>query len=141
MDIKQARKLANDENTAPKVLTELAKSKDSQTRKSVATNPNTPTEILLSLCFEFPSEVINNPVIPLLLMENPLLFTCDIKLDFNQLRQLTYKQFKRLGWTKEESRTYLIKHYGKRSKLHLTDKELLDLLSRLQSFTEPGLPF
>ncbi|MGK7894684.1 MAG: hypothetical protein AB4372_13920 [Xenococcus sp. (in: cyanobacteria)] len=41
MDIEQPRKLANDENTAPKVLAELAKSKDYQTRQSVAKNPHT----------------------------------------------------------------------------------------------------
>ena len=63
MDIEEARQLAQDETTAPEILAELAKSQDYRTRQNVAKNPNTPKEILLNICIEFPSEVMNNPVI------------------------------------------------------------------------------
>ena len=63
MDIEEARLLAEDETTEPEILAELAKSQDYQTRKNVAKNTNTPKEVLLHICMEFPSEVMNNPVI------------------------------------------------------------------------------
>lgn len=67
MNLEQARQIAKDETTAPEVLAQLAKNPDVLTRKAVAANPNTPIETLLSICFEF-LEVINNPIIPLLIL-------------------------------------------------------------------------
>ena len=135
MDIEQTRKLAQDENTAIDILSDLAKNEDYTTRQYVAANPNTPIEVLLSICFEFPIEVINNPIIPLLILENPDCLTCELTLDFNKLQKLTYIEITRLGLNlkKEQVRNYLMKKYGKRSRLHLTDEELLDFLNYLRS--------
>ena len=69
-------------------LKELAKYDDCLTRQYVAGNPNTSAEILLNICFEFPNEVINNPVIPLLLLEDPHILTCKIPLHFNEVKRL-----------------------------------------------------
>ncbi|MEM8676577.1 MAG: hypothetical protein AAGF83_22340 [Cyanobacteria bacterium P01_G01_bin.67] len=115
MNIEQERQLAKDETTPPDTLANLANSEDIQTRKYFASNPNTPVKILLKICFEFPQEVIENPIIPLLILENsdlstckilfwiikiPDLSTCKICLDFNEIKQLTDIEIKRLGWTK-----------------------------------------
>ena len=132
MDIQQARQLAQDETTAPDKLTELARHNDLLTRQYVAGNPNTPTETLLNICFEFPNEVTNNPVIPLLLLEDPYLLTCKIPFNFNEIKHLTDLEIKRLGWTKDTGRQYLFKNYGKRSRLQLTGEEILDFLSKLR---------
>jgi hypothetical protein len=42
---------------------------------AVASNPNTPPGLLLSLADDHPEEVSANPVLPLLLLEDPALFT------------------------------------------------------------------
>ena len=137
MDIKQARQLAQDETISPEVLAQLAKNKDDRTRKAVAANPNTPIETLLSICFEFPVEVINNPIIPLLILENPNCLTSKVEcsLDFNEIKKLTDIEIKRLSWTKEQGINYIKKKYGKRSRLHLTDEQILDFLGYLQSLS------
>ena len=135
MDLEQARQLAQDETTASEILIELAKNKDDQVRKAVAANPNTPIETLLSICFEFPREVIDNPIIPLLLLESPDCLTCKLPFNFDYTKRLTDVEVKRLGWTTEQGRNYLKKKYGKRSRLHLTDKQLLEFLNYLQSLS------
>ena len=40
---------------------------------------------------------------------------------------------KRLSWTKEQGRDYLLSTYGKRSRLHLSDPELLEFLEYLEN--------
>ncbi|BAZ17349.1 hypothetical protein NIES4071_92270 [Calothrix sp. NIES-4071] len=74
MNPDEARALGTNICTAPGVLLLLSTSKDYETRKAVASNPNTPTEILFKLGVEFPYELLENPVFSLLLLENPLLF-------------------------------------------------------------------
>ena len=134
MNVEISRQLAKDETTASKILANLARSEDDLTRKYVASNPNTPTEVLLNICFKFPKEVINNSVIPLLILENPYLLTCKTPVDFNEAKRLTGIEIKRLGWTTEQKREYLKKNYrGKRSRLHLTDEEILNFLGELRA--------
>lgn len=59
------------ENTPSDRLRELAQTRNKAVRKVVAQNPNTPTDVLLKLFYEFPLQVLNNPVLDLLLLENP----------------------------------------------------------------------
>ena len=132
MNLEQARQIAQDETTAPKLLAELANSEDKPTRQAVAANPNTPAEILLNICFDFPNEVINNPIIPLLSLEDPHILICKISLDFDELKRLSNLEIKRLGWTIEQAKQHLCKNYGKRSRLHLTDDQFLDYLDKLR---------
>ncbi len=66
-----ARLVANNPCAAPELLRELGKSSDVITRRHVAANPNTPTQVLLELGGEFPEELLNNLIFPLLLLEKP----------------------------------------------------------------------
>ncbi|MEM7595366.1 MAG: hypothetical protein AAF383_28365 [Cyanobacteria bacterium P01_A01_bin.83] len=70
MNIEQIRQQAQDENTAPERLAELAKSKDYLTRQYVAGNPNTPIQTLINLGKEFPRAFIDNPIFDLLIIED-----------------------------------------------------------------------
>jgi Leucine rich repeat variant len=74
INLEQARATAANICTAPGILLALSTSKDYETRKAVASNPNTPTETLFQLGIEFPQELLENPVFSLLLLENPNLF-------------------------------------------------------------------
>ncbi|MEH2226530.1 hypothetical protein [Nostoc sp.] len=69
-NVTQAQLLAAEPSTDPELLRELALSTDKITRQSVAGNPNTPCDVLLRLGAEFPSQLLDNPVFPLLLLEN-----------------------------------------------------------------------
>ncbi|MGV0106635.1 hypothetical protein NSTCB13_05463 [Nostoc sp. DSM 114160] len=69
-NVTQAQLAAAEPSTDPELLRELALSTDQKTRQSVAGNPNTPADVLLKLGAEFPSQLLDNPVFPLLLLEN-----------------------------------------------------------------------
>ena len=56
-----------------------------------------------------------------------------IEFDFNEIIDKTDIEIKRLGWTKEQGRDFLLQTYGKRSRLHLTNEELMDFLHYLES--------
>lgn len=70
----QSLEEALDETTPSERLRELAISSQVKTRIAVAQNANTPVDVLIKLFSEVPLHVLNNPVIPLLLLENPCLF-------------------------------------------------------------------
>ncbi len=65
---------ASDPTTSLQRLTELAKQGDKDTKKAVAANPNTPPELLSKLAEDFPGQVLQNPVLDLLLLEEPAFF-------------------------------------------------------------------
>lgn len=67
--------VAQNANTEPELLIELATSEDFIIRQNVAANPNTPIKTLFSLGAEFPKELLNNPILNLLLLENPNLIS------------------------------------------------------------------
>lgn len=58
-------------DTSSKILRELAYSDDKQTRCQVAQHPNTPPDVLKRLFGHYPVEVLTNPIMELLLLENP----------------------------------------------------------------------
>ncbi|MEW6494584.1 MAG: hypothetical protein AB1589_19005 [Cyanobacteriota bacterium] len=66
-----ARRVALNSNAPPKLLQELSQSYDTIIRQNVTANPNTPREVLLDLCAEFPEQLLGNPVFFLLFLENP----------------------------------------------------------------------
>ncbi|KAF3887348.1 MULTISPECIES: variant leucine-rich repeat-containing protein [Nostocales] len=66
---------ASDQNTPAERLRELAAKGNTTIRSAVAQNPNTPPDLLLQLFYFLPVEVLNNPAIPLLLLENPNFLT------------------------------------------------------------------
>jgi len=79
---------ASGETTSPERLQELAQ-QDVKLARIVATNPNTPTETLLELDYQFPAELLNNPVFDLLLLGNPNLLA--------QMPQNTLKKSSQTG--------------------------------------------
>ncbi len=73
--VELARLVATNPSAEPELLRELASSEDKATRESVTTNPNTPTDVLLKLAGDFPRQFFSNPVLSLLMLENPNLAT------------------------------------------------------------------
>ncbi|MDI9635845.1 hypothetical protein QM565_08615 [Geitlerinema splendidum] len=61
---------ASNPNTPPEQLRELATCEDVAIRQLIVANPNTPTEVLWELGKEFPEQLLENPVLPLLCLEN-----------------------------------------------------------------------
>jgi hypothetical protein len=88
-----------------------------------------PTETVSSWEIDAPSDEPPEPSISL----TPVETTETIEIDFNEIKNKTDVEIKRLSWTKEQGRDFLLKTYGKRSRLHLTDEELLDFLHYLES--------
>lgn len=60
-----------------------------------------------------------------------------VEIDFNKIKHQTDIEIKRLGWTRDDGRNFLQSHYGKRSRLHLTDEELLEFLHYLENLPTP----
>ncbi|MGL5832566.1 MAG: hypothetical protein ACRC1Z_04945 [Waterburya sp.] len=58
-------------------------------------------------------------------------------MDFNEIKQKTDIEIKRLSWTKDQGREFLMSHYGKKSRLHLTDEQLLEFLRYLETLPNP----
>jgi hypothetical protein len=66
-------------------------------------------------------------------LEKDIAAETTIELDFNEIRHKIDLEMKRLNWTKEEGRDFLVNTYGKRSRLHLTDEELLEFWHYLET--------
>ncbi|MDW8462423.1 MAG: hypothetical protein RML10_02280 [Geminocystis sp.] len=54
-------------------------------------------------------------------------------IDFSQIIEETTREMKRLGWTQEDGKKYLLETYGKKSRHLLTDEELMEFLNYLKS--------
>lgn len=57
----------------------------------------------------------------------------DTPIDFSDIIARTNVELKRLGWTTQQGKDYLLQTYGKRSRQLLTDDELQDFLHHLES--------
>ena len=53
------------------------------------------------------------------------------KIDFWEIKHQIDDEVKRLGWSTDECKAYIQKHYNKRSRLVMNDCQLKDLLCRL----------
>ena len=58
-------------------------------------------------------------------------------MDFNEIKQKTDIEIRRLGWTKEQGREFLMSRYGKKSRLHLKDEQLIEFLHYLEDLPSP----
>ncbi|HEY9830728.1 MAG TPA: DUF5906 domain-containing protein [Stenomitos sp.] len=58
-------------------------------------------------------------------------------IDFSDIMARTNIEIKRLGWTPQQGKDYLLRTYGKRSRQMMTDPELVDFLNYLQSLPTP----
>jgi len=83
------RAVAKNPCTPPKALKKLGSSRDKYTRKAVAGNPNTPADIMSGLGGQFPMELLGNPALDLLLLENPDLFS---EMPIGTLRALAKRE-------------------------------------------------
>jgi hypothetical protein len=54
-------------------------------------------------------------------------------IDLSDAIARTSVELKRLGWNNQQGREYLEQTYGKRSRQHLNDQELLEFLHYLES--------
>ena len=88
-NITQARLVAAESTTNPEILRELALFDDEKTREAVVSNANTPPEVLVQLGEEFPAQFLDNPVFPLLLLENPNFIR---ELPLNTLRSILTRE-------------------------------------------------
>ena len=71
-------------------------------------------------------------------LETDIVGTAEIEaMDFNEIKQKTDIEIRRLGWTKDNGRDFLKSRYGKRSRLHLTDEQLLEFLRYLEKLPTP----
>ncbi|GAC1468440.1 MAG: hypothetical protein NVS2B14_08640 [Chamaesiphon sp.] len=59
-------------------------------------------------------------------------------IDFSDIVARTNIEIKRLGWSTEQGRDYLMQTYNKRARSLLTDRELLDFLGYLESQPRPN---
>jgi hypothetical protein len=58
-------------------------------------------------------------------------------IDFSEIIARSNIELKRLGWTSDQGRNYLLQTYGKRSRQLLSDEELLEFLQYLESQPSP----
>ena len=58
-------------------------------------------------------------------------------VDFSEVIAKTDVEMKRLGWTHQRGREYLIRIYGKRGRTLLTEQELLDFVRYLEYLPTP----
>ncbi|NEP61058.1 MAG: hypothetical protein F6K31_29435 [Symploca sp. SIO2G7] len=70
--------------------------------------------------------------------DNSKLSPTSSPIDMSDIIARTTVEVKRLGWTNQQGKDYLLQTYGKRSRQLLTDDELLDFLSYLESQPTPG---
>ena len=54
-------------------------------------------------------------------------------MDFAQIIDETTIEMKRLSWTQEQGRKYLLETYGKKSRHLLSDEELIEFLEHLKA--------
>ncbi|BAZ12622.1 hypothetical protein NIES4071_44540 [Calothrix sp. NIES-4071] len=69
-----AHVLAANPASPPDLLEIMARRRDNIILANVTANPNTPTQVLCQLGKKFPVEFLKNPILPLLLLENPNFF-------------------------------------------------------------------
>jgi hypothetical protein len=70
IDLPKLRKEASSPETTSARLTQLANQNHREINKAIAINPNAPLEILWQLGQDYPSELLNNPILALLPLEN-----------------------------------------------------------------------
>lgn len=69
------RLIAKHPRASAAILEKLAHSSDKATRYAVAGNPNTPSKVLQKLGAQFPTQLLRNPALDLMILENPGLFS------------------------------------------------------------------
>ncbi|MBF2066234.1 MAG: hypothetical protein IGS39_17720 [Calothrix sp. C42_A2020_038] len=73
-NVELARLIAKNPASPSELLKMMARRRDKVILSNVTVNPNTPTEVLFQLGRRFPEQFLKNPILSLLLLENPKLF-------------------------------------------------------------------
>jgi len=63
----------------------------------------------------------------------PLPIDLSDTVDFSQIIDQTSIEMKRLGWTQDQGKKYLLETYGKKSRHLLSDNELIEFLNYLKT--------
>ena len=74
-DVAVQRAVARNPRTPPAALERLSHSSDKATRETVAGNPNASAAVLTRLGGQFPTQLLDNPALDFMLLENPGLFS------------------------------------------------------------------
>ena len=87
---------------------------------------------------EYPKNIFDQPIVessasPESPSDSEAESSPPVQIDFNEIRHKIDLEMKRLNWTKEQGRDYLLSTYGKRSRLHLLDDELFEFLHYLEN--------
>ena len=80
-----------------------------------------------------PKDISSEPSSP----ENQSTESITTLIDFSDIIAKTNIEIKRLGWTNEQGRNYLLQTYGKRTRQLLNDQELLEFWRYLESQPTP----
>ena len=99
----------------------------SDATKSVPEEEALPLELALEPAFSEPMAA-----------ENLLETEISQPVDFSEIIAKTNVELKRLSWTNEQGRDYLLRTYGKKSRQLLADEELLEFLEYLESQPTPS---
>lgn len=67
----------------------------------------------------------------------PVAETTDEPIDFSEIIARSNLELKRLGWTNEQGKNYLLQTYGKRSRQLLSDEQLIEFLAYLEQQPTP----
>jgi hypothetical protein len=102
--IELARIVAKNSNTSTNLLNELASSSDEITRKGVVSNPNTASDVLFKLGKLFPKQLLDNPIFPLLILENPNLTENIPTATLRSLLKQDEVPYRFISWAGENSK-------------------------------------
>lgn len=137
-------------------MKQLIKDDEDSVKAALAANKEIPSSLLNELAdsvvnnkynIEIASSIIYNPNITPELkqkfysfyQENKDKFKLSPEFDFNAIKHYTDLEMMRVNWTKEIGRDHLLKTYGKRSRLHLTNAELVEFLHYLRNLPTPDI--
>ena len=74
-DARVRRAIARSPLTPAELLERLSHDSDKSVRQALAGNPNTPAEVLIRLGAQFPDQLLENPALDAMFIENPNLFS------------------------------------------------------------------
>ncbi len=109
------------------------------TKTAPVPNPAPVAQAPETLPLQIEAMVINSPPkVEPELPPTPVALDPEEALDFSEIIARSDVELKRLGWSSEQGRTYLLETYGKRSRQLLSDEELLAFLRYLEAQPTPG---
>lgn len=141
---------AKNRNIPLAIIEKLLQDRKDEVKVAIANNSKTPHFILESLLNNVQDIQSNERILAYIINNYNVTFTIKNRayqiykdnyaqfiesdiLDFMVIKVRTDLEMKRLNWAKERGRNYLLKTYGKRSRLHLTDAEMIEFWQYLTS--------